>query len=328
LFSGSASASAVIDDGIDVYGFDTFGFDNELNSYLPFGTQYILPAPVYNLNQIYITRKITGATGGIPLIPYTDYKLVNPTTIQLSSTLNVSASDIMCVRIWDNSIREEAIEFRLFKDLQNNVRYYAVRPNKSTFLTRDLHLSDDWIYCQNVANLTSPDPMHNLASVIIINGERITYGIKDAVNNRLGQLRRGSAGTGAAAVHTSGSLLIDSSLALEVPNSRDNLVTVPDYSNIRDFSNTTTYPKNSVVLYNNVIYKSIKQTVGNLPTDILYWTPVNNFNQGPVYLTNNTGQSVLIEPGQNFYQGINFINQGESLQTSQTLYAKFLREQQ
>ena len=327
LFSGSASASAVIDDGIDVYGFDTFGFDNELNSYLPFGTQYILPAPVYNLNQIYITRKITGATGGIPLIPYTDYKLVNPTTIQLSSTLNVSASDIMCVRIWDNSIREEAIEFRLFKDLQNNVRYYAVRPNKSTFLTRDLHLSDDWIYCQNVANLTSPDPMHNLASVIIINGERITYGIKDAVNNRLGQLRRGSAGTGAAAVHTSGSLLIDSSLALEVPNSRDNLVTVPDYSNIRDFSNTTTYPKNSVVLYNNVIYKSIKQTVGNLPTDILYWTPVNNFNQGPVYLTNNTGQSVLIEPGQNFYQGINFINQGESLQTSQTLYAKFLREQ-
>ena len=326
LFSGSTSSSAAIDDGIDIFGFDLYGFDNELNSYLPFGTYYVIPAPVYNINQIYIIRKITGATGGTPLIPYVDFILVNPTTIQLSASLNVSAADVFCVRIWNNVIREEVIEYRIFKDLQNNTRYYAVRPSKSTFLATDLNLADEWIYCETVANLSSPDPIHNLAGVVFINGERIIYGIKDVVNNRLGQLRRGTAGTGAPQVHSSGTQIIDGSSSLEIPNSRDVLITIPDYTNVKSFSQVTTYPRNSVVSYNGVIYQATAQTVGNIPTNAAYWTAVNNFNQGPTYITNNAGKNILLNPGQSFYQGVSFTNPGESLQTSQTSYAQFIRE--
>jgi len=274
LFSGSTAATNVIDNGIDTTGFDSVSFDNELSTYLATGVYYTLPYPVYDVNQIYITRKAVGSTGGFPLIPYTDFILVNPTTITLSSNLNVSPNDVICVRVWNNSIREEAVEYRIFKDLQNTTRYYAIRPSKTTYLSHELNITDEWIYCETVENLSNPDPIHNLAGVVYIDGERIIYGIKDTINNRLGQLRRGTAGTGAPFVHAVGTQIMDSSPQLEIPNSRDTLITV-----------------------------------------------VN-----PIYITNGSGTSILLEPGQTFYQGITFTNTGESLQTSNTSYAQFIRE--
>ena len=188
--------------------------------------------------------------------------------------MNVSSNSTITVRIFGDNKRETAIEYRIFKNIQDSVRYYAVRQSKTTFLARDLNLPDIWIYCNSVSNLQIPDPTTNNAGVVLINGERIIYGVVDLINNRLGNIRRATAGTGAATVHQAGTLVVDTSTSLEIPNSQDTLIT----------ANTATY------------------------------------------ITNNAGASILIKPNQTFLQGKLFMNIGESIETSTSQAAQFIRE--
>ena len=326
LFSGSSANSNFVDDGLDSFGFDSLGFDAELNNILSGNINYNLPYPVSDINNIYVTFKaLPTSSGGLTLIPYQDFILTTPTTLTLSGNLQINPNSTIIVRIFGQNIREIAIEYRIFKDIQDVTRYYAIRPSRSTTLVRDLNPIDHWIYCESVANLQSPDPNTNTPGIVIIDGERIVYSVVDVINNRLGGLRRGTAGTGAA-IHQSGTRIVDSSSTLEIPNSRDILVTVPDYTNVQNYSNSKIYIRNSVVSYNGKLYQSINQTVGNLPTDNTHWKLVDNFNQGPTYLNNQYNASILINPGQNFKQGKFFTNIGESFQVSNTQQATFIRQ--
>jgi hypothetical protein len=231
---------------------------------------YILPRAINNINQIYVTVKDPGTIGGRPLIPYQDYILQNSTTIVLSAALNINPNSIITVRMFGNSIRQNAATFRIFKDIRDNTRYYSIKPSKTTRLVKDLVLSDSWIYCEDVTKLQVPDPKNNRAGVVLINGERITYGYVDVEGNRLGNLRRGTAGTGAATVHQSGTDVYDSSFALEIPNSADTIVTLP--------ANKDAYITNS---YNATIHVAAGGTIkqGKLFTNIGESIQVSNTAQ-------------------------------------------------
>jgi hypothetical protein len=93
------------------------------------------------------------------------------------------------------------------------------------------------------------------------------------------------------------------------------------------FASDKTYITGSVVNYNGTLYQAIQQTYGNLPTNTSYWNIVTNFNDSkPTYITNGIGTSILVNSGQTIKQGKLFTNIGESLQTSNTQQAKFIRE--
>jgi hypothetical protein len=273
IFSGNASNSIVdIDLGYDGIGFDDSGFDNELSTNVS-NAIYTLPFAVTNINQVYVTLKSPGTTGGRPLLPYYDYNLVSPTKLAMSNSLGLYTNSTVIVRIYGSTIRETTVEFRIFKDINNNTRYYAVRPSRVTRLSKVLNPTDEWVYVESVANLQSPNPKTNIAGAILVNGERITYGTVDTVNNRLGNIRRGTAGTGAS-IHEVGSQVDDVGSTLIIPNSSDKVITV-DHD---------------------------------------------------TYITNSAGTNVLVPANGTLMQGKMFINPSESLQTSLTQQAKFIRE--
>jgi len=248
LFSGSTTNTSVIDNGLDTTGFDSVGFDNELSSYIG-AVYYTLPRAVTNINQIYITHKAPFTTGGFPLLPYRDFKLVTPTTIVLDTALNISATSVIAVRIFGDPVRQSTLEYRIFKDMRENTRLYAVK-SKKPILTQNLNANASYIYVDNVNYLQSPGNTANDAGIVIINGERISYGILDRVNNRLGNLRRGTAGTGTPNVIVKGTTVYDSSSTLEIPNSRETYVQTPIATYISSGLFTTyanSYTSNNIV---------------------------------------------------------------------------------
>jgi len=272
LFSGSTSNISVIDNGLDSNGFDTSGLDNELSSFIG-AVYYTLPNSVTNINEIYVTLKQYGTTGGQVLLPYRDFILATPTTLLISNTISLSANSIITVRIFGQPVREYPVQFRIFKDMRDNTRYYGVHRNQ-TVLAANVSPTDDWIYVEDASVLQSPQLNTNNAGIVFINGERVAYGVIDLANNRLGQLRRGVSGTGTPALQQSGTLVSDGSSSLEIPGSRETYTITP----------VATYISNGT----------------------------NN-----VYVAANTA----------IRKGTLFTTLGQSLQTSNTNYAQFIRAQ-
>jgi hypothetical protein len=222
LFSGSTSNTSVIDNGLDTTGFDSVGFDNELSNYIG-AVYYTLPFAVTNINQLYITLKAPSTTGGLPLLPYRDFQLVTPTTIVLNTALNISATSIITVRIFGTPVRQSTLEYRIFKDMRENTRLYAIKSKKAK-LSQNLIANASYIYVDNVSYLQQPGITPNNSGIVIINGERISYGTIDYVNNRLANLRRGTAGTGTPNLSVKGTTIYDTGSTLEIPNSREKYV--------------------------------------------------------------------------------------------------------
>lgn len=248
LFSGDTATSSVIDNGLDTTGFDTVGFDNELSSYIG-AVYYTLPRAVTNINQIYITLKAPNTTGGFPLLPYSDFKLVTPTIVVLDTALNISGTSVITVRIFGEPVRQNTLEFRIFKDMRENTRMYAVKSKKAT-LTANLTANASYIYVDNVNYLQAPGITPNNTGIVVINGERISYGTLDRVNNRLGNLRRGTAGTGTPNLIVKGTTIYDSSSTMEIPNTRETFVQTPVETFISSGLFTTyanTYTNNTII---------------------------------------------------------------------------------
>jgi hypothetical protein len=86
-------------------------------------------------------------------------------------------------------------------------------------LLEDLNILDTEIIVENSNNLADPNPELAIPGVIFINGERIVYYTKNG--NVLGQLRRGTNGTGASIVHAVGSRVVDASARTHIPSAEN-----------------------------------------------------------------------------------------------------------
>ena len=273
IFSGSTSNTSVVDVGFDGVGLDSTGFDNNL-VYNITNIYFTIPYAVSNINQLYVTYKAPGTNGGYQLLPYRDFIMDTPTQIRFDTALQIAPTGVIVIRIFGSDTRQSTIEYRTFKDLNDTVRYYTVSANHTTTLFSDLNYDDEVIYVTDAAKLQSPDPVTNQAGVVFINGERITYGYIDLVNDALGNIRRGTAGTGTPQIHSAGTRVVDAGINLEIPNSRDTL----------------------------------------------YTTPINTI------ITNGSGAQIQVNAGGTIKQGKLFTAIGESLQTSLTQQATFIRD--
>jgi hypothetical protein len=213
VYTGNNMGTFVnIDQGFDSTSVDDSPFDNELTQIrtdLPF----VLPVDIEDPGAVMIT------INGMLQMPYLDYRLIDKNRIIFNQY--IADVDIIVIRAFGSANRNRWSKFRIFKDLTDTTTYQVIRQDNTTYLTQDLYQADEWIYVADLGKLSDSDPTVNKPGVVFLNGERITYGIKDLANSRLGLLRRGTAGTGAADRHHTFSVLQDAGDMMNIPQSEE-----------------------------------------------------------------------------------------------------------
>ena len=128
--------------------------------------------------------------------------------------ITIVASDRLDVLYFAMESATGATGFRIFKDMLNRTFYKRINRNATTELTEDLIDGSKTITVKDGSLLAMPNATNNQPGVIFINKERIEYFTK--TNNRLGQIRRGTLGTGIK-VHGSGAEVVDASGTQTIP---------------------------------------------------------------------------------------------------------------
>ena len=140
------------------------------------------------------------------LTPSIDYILRNDRQSVLFTEYLVD-SDTVTIITFGKSKATGNIAYMQFKDMLNRVHYKRLNANKQTQLARNLHYYDTTIVVKDASNFGTPDPLTNKPGIIEIRGERIEYFTING--NELGQLRRGTLGTGVPTIHEAGTYVQD-----------------------------------------------------------------------------------------------------------------------
>jgi hypothetical protein len=140
-----------------------------------------------------------------------------------SNTTPIIASAVMKISNAPSSANPYAkLSYRVFKDMVDNYTYIRIDGSAITTLAANLEITDTEINVTNASVLPEPAGSGGEPGVVFINGERITYYTKDSANNRLGQLRRGTNGTGIKK-HLLGDSVVDGGQSQYVPYSSNRI---------------------------------------------------------------------------------------------------------
>jgi hypothetical protein len=239
IFSGSLTETSSVQLGYDILGFDLQGWENEQTNVIT-APSYTLSEPVNNYSNL------TLLLNGVKIDPFYDFVLVTPTIMRLDPAFGITSGDIITVIHISEDTRPNNIEFRIFKGIAETYEYLGIGDSTTTVLTEDFSIGDTWMSLRDVNKLGQPDPVNARPGIVFVNGERITYYVIDYLNNRIGQLRRATEGTGAPAVHAAGTKVYDGGFKVEIPNSRDSYI--PAGSAITLTKNSITADINSEIL--------------------------------------------------------------------------------
>ena len=120
----------------------------------------------------------------------------------------IAPEDTLVVTRYTDSIVPQACEFRIFQDMRGFQATYRITDDTSTSLALNCEAEDDVIFVVNAEKLTAPDLSKGIFGKVTIDGELITYRVRNIIDNSLSGLRRGVAGT-AAASHVAGAVVTD-----------------------------------------------------------------------------------------------------------------------
>ena len=126
----------------------------------------------------------------------------------------IIASDRLDVMYFALESAASATGFRIFKDMLNRTFYKRISKTATTELVDDLVDTIKTIQVKDGTALPEPDASSNMPGVVFIDKERIEYFTKNG--NTLGQLRRGTLGTGIKD-HSDGTLVVDASGTQTIP---------------------------------------------------------------------------------------------------------------
>ena len=149
---------------------------------------------------------------GGQLVQGADY-IASGNTITVSGK-TITSSDRLDVMYFALESATGATGFRIFKDMMNRTFYKRISKNATTKLTIDMTEGTQTITVADASVLQTPNVSVNLPGVIFIDKERIEYFTK--TNNVLGQIRRGTLGTGIKR-HGSGTEVVDASGTQTIP---------------------------------------------------------------------------------------------------------------
>jgi hypothetical protein len=165
------------------------------------GGIFILDYPIDNEKYVWVTKN------GKLLVPNFDYILLDSTTVKLE--IDPVNTDEYTLITFNSNVINNTISYMQFKDMINRVHFKRLSLSKQSILSSDLRYNDLVIKVTNAENFDQPAPLLNRPGIVEIRGERIEYFSKSynftESTWELGQLRRGTLGTGTPVVHNSGS---------------------------------------------------------------------------------------------------------------------------
>ena len=156
----------------------------------------------------------------------------------------------------------DVIAYRMFSNMMREESYLRIADAHATTLAAPLGLTDTEIVVADASKLAEPfvDAIGSakiaIPGVIFINGERITYYIRDLITNTLGQIRRGTQGTATPLIQYAGAVVTDGSVDQIVSGTVANVVS----------STTTPYTVTSTRSYYLSLTDSITANVGDVIT--------------------------------------------------------------
>jgi hypothetical protein len=154
------------------------------------------------------------AINGTVLSPSVDYKVSNDQqTLKIKST--IQANDVIDIIHFTAPKYVSKFGFRQFKDMLNRTHYKRLGNDNKYYLTQTLHWYSQEILLSDTVGLTEPNVSLGRPGVLFIDGERIEYFLLFA--DRVGQLRRGTLGTGIKNNYESGTEVFDQSAFQTVP---------------------------------------------------------------------------------------------------------------
>ena len=266
------------------------------------GGQLKLDRPVLNDNYLWLYKN------GVLLTPSVDFKL-NENMMSVTLALYPAADDEFTLTTFGGTTANASISYMQFKDMLNRLHFKRLNANKQSILLKALHITDTTIEVADASTFDTPSILNNKPGIIEIRGERIEFFTLVATPSEtyiLGQIRRGTLGTGAPLVHPAGSLVqeigasetlpyVENTITEQVKSDGTNIIpltfvptksdnTITWFTNFGltlkgAFSNAVSYSINDIVVYNNLYYKCVKVIVASAklinttktPTNNLYW---------------------------------------------------------
>jgi hypothetical protein len=149
---------------------------------------------------------------GVQQVQGYDYTMTGNTITFVDKT--ILGSDRLDVMYFALESATGATGFRIFKDMLNRTFYKRISKTATTELVDDLIDTIDTLQVKDGTALPEPNAANNLPGVVFIDKERIEYFTKNG--NTLGQLRRGTLGTGIKD-HSDGTLVVDASGSQTIP---------------------------------------------------------------------------------------------------------------
>jgi len=149
---------------------------------------------------------------GEQLVQGADY-VASGNTITVSGK-TITVSDRLDVMYFALESATGSTGFRIFKDMLNRTFYKRISKTSTTKLTLDMPEGTQTITVEDATVLPTPNASANVPGVVFIDKERIEYFTK--LGNTLGQLRRGTLGTGIKG-HGSGTEVVDASGTQTIP---------------------------------------------------------------------------------------------------------------
>ena len=170
---------------------------------------YVLDRTPINSDYVFVSYNKRYLTANI------DFRVEGKTVI-IPRIAPSSTDTIVIHYVTENTVSQNAIGYRIFKDILNRYHYRRISETHSTTLTQDLLPDSAEINVADPSVLPTPNPEDSAPGIIFIGKERIAYFEKDG--NTLKRLFRGTLGTGIQ-THTSGTNIVDASNNQEIPYS-------------------------------------------------------------------------------------------------------------
>ena len=174
------------------------------------GGTYKLSRPAIDSNYIWVE------VDGTPLVAERDYKILdNNTTVEIDNKFTVLPTAKVVVTTFSEEVSFDSIGYKVFNDMLNRTHYKRISKDDSSTLAQDLNATDKEIVLTDTSFLDTPSVADKTPGVVWIDRERIEF--YTISGNKLGQITRGTLGTGIKTVHKANTLVFDGGPEQTVP---------------------------------------------------------------------------------------------------------------
>ena len=340
VFDGPIQVGLVINEPYDSTTFDSGTVDFSPGSY-DYTTGTAVSINDFDLQRPVSSSRLWVTLDGYRLFDGADFTVQGQYLILATGVIPIGS--ILVVTEFTESVVPEAAAFRIFQDMRGVQATYRMTTATTTTLAQPLSATADIIYVVDASKLSEPELAVGIFGVITIDGERIMYRNRNTALNTVSGLRRGTAGTGAAA-HVPGTEVYDIGIGnLLAEQYQDYVVkdsgmgdgtTTVFYApniDISDFGDSSTAYVESIEVYvGGTRQYNYSETAGNseyryIVTD--FGPLAIEFVVDGTYLAPAAGSEVTIlqRRGKSWYEpGNGTASNGVALQETNTIAARFL----